>query len=179
MSCWIYLQPNIEEAMVPSDDRNWNWRQLWEVKCAPDPIPESPFRPSMRHNIGINYTRALGCYWAMESQYYPGPGNWDQFAFRAGVHVGDDPIPIPAGEWFRLDIVLTPDPVAGRFVARIVLEDGSEFWLGDYTGPTMVEGFPFDKWAGLKVYTDSQRLSSVHWQLVDDIKLWGDRSFLD
>lgn len=154
-SSWIFLQPNLREAMA-GPGVTYNWRQVWEAKCALNDVGA----PSFRTSVSIAYTPRLGLHWRVVGEHSPIEGKGEpEFGFV------DEDIDVPAGRWFLFEVRLKQHPTEGRFTCRV---DGQT--LCDWSGKTMDESF-VDKWNLVKLYTDPDKMGAVHWQYVDDVEL--------
>jgi len=158
--CWVYLQPDLLEVMS-AGDVPYKWRQLWEMKCAPDALTPDGFGWSYRYNVTLVYRASQGLFFRAQSEV-------------RGLNITDwvyenDAIPVPRGEWFLFEVYFRQSASDGRFVVKI---DGTT--LCDHHGRTMVTERG-NKWNLVKCYTDTQHLEQngrSAWQRVDDLEVW-------
>jgi hypothetical protein len=167
---WLYFQPRMDEYMALGGGTR---RQIWEIKCHPNPGDDAArFIPSFRYYVTIHHDRINGLHWRAEGEHRPHAGNFGDYEFRYGKHVGDLGVGVPVGRWFPFEVYWKSSAGAdGRFVVRV-----DRKVLCDYTGPTRTTT-PVDKLNLIKLYVDPQHLKDNNyaaWMMVDDIVIYAD-----
>ena len=88
----------------------------------------------------------------------------------------NQPVEVPFGEWFTLDIFFKYHETQGEFYASITRQGKSRQKLGHYKGPTKF-GYKLVDQQPFKLYHDSKWLkkipSGIH-QYYDDFEIWSD-----
>ncbi|MGQ0802378.1 MAG: hypothetical protein ACT4PI_00720 [Actinomycetota bacterium] len=143
----LLLQPDLRDVMPTGEG---SWRYLVEWREAGD---------GYRMWLGLRRRPTGDLFWEIQAQRDP-PGGPTDWAFE------NHTVPVPVGEWARLEVYWDLDPVDGRLWVGV---NGQT--LFDHHGRTRLEA-PLAAVHLLKVYTGANSLAhGPAYQWVDNIEM--------